>query len=78
MHNNASISSINKKVLTVYPKWHYSVPYLVNFSNKPKGNDSSFKLTGIPPMVPVLNGGPLEGISARNVKFFSKKRNYLK
>ena len=42
MHN-ASISSINKKVLTVHLKWHYSVPYLINFSNKLKGNNCSFK-----------------------------------
>ena len=42
MHN-ASVSSIYKKVLTVHPKWHYSVPYLINFSNKLKGNNCSFK-----------------------------------
>ena len=35
-----------------------------------------FKVTGIRPMAPVLNRGPLEGISARNVKFFGKERNY--
>ena len=40
---NASVSSINKKVLTVRPKWHYYVPYLVNFSNKPERNNCSFK-----------------------------------
>ena len=40
---NASISSINQKVLTVRPKWHYYVPYLINFSNKLKRNNCSFK-----------------------------------
>ena len=40
---NASVSSIKKKVLTVRPKWHYYVPYLINFSNKLKRNNCSFK-----------------------------------
>ena len=40
---NASISSINQKVLTVHPKWHYYVPYLINFSKKLKRNNCSFK-----------------------------------
>ena len=40
---NASVSSINKKVLTVRPKWHHYVPYLINFSNKLKRNNCSFK-----------------------------------
>ena len=40
---NASVSSINKKVLTVRPKWHYYVPYLINFSNRLKRNNCSFK-----------------------------------
>ena len=40
---NASVSSINKKVLTVRPKWHCFVPYLTNFSNKLKRNNCSFK-----------------------------------
>ena len=40
---NASISSINQKVLTVRPKWHHFVPYLINFSNKLKRNNCSFK-----------------------------------
>ena len=34
------------------------------------------KVIGIQPMAPVLNTGPLEGIWARNVKFFGKERNY--
>ena len=42
MHN-ASVSSINKKVLTVRPKWHYYVPYLINFSNRLKRSNCSFK-----------------------------------
>ena len=41
--HNASISSINQKVLTVHLKWHYYVPYLINFSNKLKRNNCSFK-----------------------------------
>ena len=40
---NASVSSINKKVLTVRPKWHYYVPYLINFLNRLKTNNCSFK-----------------------------------
>ena len=40
---NVSVSSINKKVLTVRPKWHYYVPYLINFSNRLKRNNCSFK-----------------------------------
>ena len=36
----------------------------------------TLKVTGIRPMAPVLNRGPLAGISARNVKFFGKERNY--
>ena len=34
------------------------------------------KVIGIRPMAPVLNKAPLEGIWARNVKFFGKERNY--
>ena len=34
------------------------------------------KVIGIRPMAPVLSIGPLEGIRARNVKFFGKERNY--
>ena len=40
---NASVSSINKMVLTDRPKWHYYVPYLINFSNRLKRNNCSFK-----------------------------------
>ena len=34
------------------------------------------EVIGIRPMAPVLNTGPLEGIWARNVKFFGKEINY--
>ena len=36
------------------------------------------KVIGIRPMAPVLNTGPLEGIRARNVKFFGKGKKLLK
>ena len=39
----ASISSINQKVLTVHPKLHYYVPYLIIFLNKLKRNNCYFK-----------------------------------
>ena len=44
---NASVSYINKKVFIVRPKWHYHVPYLINFSNKLKRNNCSFKYNHI-------------------------------
>ena len=34
------------------------------------------KVIGTRPMAPVLNTGLLEGVSARNVTFFGKERNY--
>ena len=40
---NASVSSINKKVLPVRPKWHYYFRYFINFSNRLKRNNCSFK-----------------------------------
>ena len=40
---NESVSSIDKKVLTVRPKSHCYVPYLINFSNKLERNNRSFK-----------------------------------
>ena len=36
------------------------------------------KVTGIRPMAPVLNRGPLEGIRAENVKFFGKLLKMIK
>ena len=41
--HNASITSFDEEVLTVHPNWHYSVPYLMNFSNKLNINNCSFK-----------------------------------
>ena len=53
MHN-ASISSIYKKVLTVHPKWHHSVRYLINFSNKlnPKSTGLFYPGAVCPPPPP--------------------------
>ena len=43
-------------------------------------NKHRLKVTGIRPMAPVLNTGPLQGIfkvsEHENVKFFGKERNY--
>ena len=45
-----------------------------------KGSDKleAIKVTGIRPMAPVQNRGPLEDIWVQNVKFFGKERNYCK
>ena len=57
--------------LVVTPKFQYKMQYQQKsyFSFRAK-------VIGIPPMAPVLNTGPPEGIWARNVKFFGKERNY--
>ena len=36
--------------------------------------ETTFKVIGIRPMAPVLNTGLLEGVWARNVKFFGKEK----